>query len=253
MELKDGKCWIVKKINDPCTSHAECASTIKGKAWCHMDLTTLNRFCQCEVFHYFDEDLQECLPFATDGVKSECKTDKQCTGIERGMSGHGLGPNAKCSEAGFCECILDANGEKTFLTENYCFIRLQFGDICNFDRECQVSLLGYDAICSEESKTCVCRHGEPCFKENEAMNLDSRRSDDEDSDNGFLSDEADANDGVISSLKSAMGLQIPNFVFILVIGGIVLLVIVVIAVVVIRRRHRYSAVRTNDPLDSRHS
>lgn len=247
--LKDGKCFINRHINDPCTSHDDCTATIAGKAWCHMDVATFSRFCQCEMWHYFDESQKECLPFASDGVFSPCKTDMQCTGVEVAITGHGLGPNARCSqEKSRCECKMGPDGQKAFLYENYCFYQMMPGEHCNLNRECEVSFPGQDVACIDQQ--CLCKDGENITAISCPLDLD-------DPNNilgGFrriegLDPTAASEDevGVLDNLKSAMGLDLPNFVFVMIIGAVVLLAVVIISVIVFRRRHRYSVVSREEP------
>ncbi|ODM93903.1 hypothetical protein Ocin01_12771 [Orchesella cincta] len=239
LRIIDGKCWINRGINDPCKSHEECNATITGNAWCHLDLATRNRFCQCEMYNYFDESLGECLELARDGLFSPCKTDLQCTGSKE--VGTGYGPNAECSqESNVCQCKLGPDNQNGFLHMHLCVYEMKMGDACTLDRECEITLPDKDVFCSPATKTCSCREGnqeEDCKKK---QNLEGR----------FLqNDEAESevnNEGLMNSLKSAIGLDVPNFVFITIIIAVVVLILVILSVFIAKKRHKYSVVKTRE-------
>lgn len=242
--LATGKCAILRRINDPCSHHDECQATIAGHAWCHMDVVTGNRFCQCDMFHYFDESMQECLQFASDGILSSCKTDLQCTGFEKSITGHGLGPNARCAkDKGTCECKMGPGGQKAFLYENYCFYQMMPGESCKWDRECEVSFPQQAVACLDSQ--CMCRNGENIT----AVSCPSDPNDEVDIVGGSRRIDGSYDRGAIDSLKSAIGLDIPNFVFIMIIGAVLLLLVVIISVFIFKKRQRYSMVKTQEPTE----
>ncbi|CAL8144393.1 unnamed protein product [Orchesella dallaii] len=247
--IVDGKCLINRGINDECETHEECNATIVGNAWCHLESTT-KRFCQCEMFHYFDENIGECLGLARIGALSPCKEDLQCTGSTE--VGIGLGPNSRCSkETNTCECKLGPNNQKGFLHENLCVYEMKMGDPCTLDRECEITMPDKDVICSNETNKCTCRPGnesEDCQRQSQSdesmgANLEVKRLQNNEG-------ESEVNDeGMIQSLKSAMGLDVPNFVFVMIIVAIVVLILVVVSVFIIRKRHKYTIVRQRENVE----
>jgi len=128
--------------------------------------------------------------------------------------------------------------KRDFLYENYCYHHLKIGDKCRFNRECEIS--DQNTFCTDDTKMCS-RKAIP-------LEFDGRRMEDGQADAASSSED----EGLISTLKSAFGLQIPNFVFIMILGAVVLLVIVIIAVVILRKRHKYAMVRTRETTDPNH-
>jgi hypothetical protein len=118
------------------------------------------KYCTCQAFYAWDEELKECLPYATQGLESPCKRDFQCSAHEA------LGPHAMCSEVtGFCECSnpLASETKNIFFYETRCVEEKNFNEDCSIDQEC-IASLGKDSFCHPETQTCVCAAGGICYK-----------------------------------------------------------------------------------------